>query len=132
VADALAGKDIDIVYDTVGGIEGWTAAQGCLKKGGTFVTLVGDGGNLVPMLSGIVWRMAKSLIGSPKYRFVVTETSRVQDDMKKLTDLVESGEVKPLLDDSQQFELTTESLQAMIKASMSHRAKGKLVLTVVP
>jgi NADPH:quinone reductase-like Zn-dependent oxidoreductase len=84
------------------------------------------------MLSGIVWRMAKSLIGSPKYRFVVTETSRVQDDMKKLTDLVESGEVKPLLDDSQQFELTTESLQAMIKASMSHRAKGKLVLTVVP
>jgi NADPH:quinone reductase-like Zn-dependent oxidoreductase len=134
VVDVLAGKDIDIVYDTVGGIEGWTAAQGCLKKGGVFVTLVGDGGSLVPMLSGIVWRVAKSLIGSPKYRIFMTNVSppRVHLDMKTLTDLVESGKVKPLLDDSQQFELTTESLHAMIKASMSHHAKGKLVLTVMP
>jgi NADPH:quinone reductase-like Zn-dependent oxidoreductase len=120
VADALAGKDIDIVLDTVGGIEGWTTAKRCLKKGGTFVTIVGDGGSYDPTVPG-----------SPKYVFFLANSSPpgVQEDMKKITEMVESGSVKPLLD-SQQFMLTTESMHAMIKASMSHRTKGKLVLTV--
>jgi NADPH:quinone reductase-like Zn-dependent oxidoreductase len=127
VADALAGKDIDIVLDTVGGIEGWTTAKRCLKKGGTFVTLVGDGGSLVPMIAGLVWRTAQSFFGSPKYHFM--SSTPVQEDMKKLAEMVESGSVKPLLD-SQQFELTTESIHAMFKAGLSHQTKGMLVMTV--
>jgi NADPH:quinone reductase-like Zn-dependent oxidoreductase len=127
VEDALAGKNIDIVLDTVGGIEGWTTAKRCLKQGGTFVTTVGDGGSFVPMVAGLVWRTAQSFFGSPKYHFMVA--SPVQEDMKKLAEMVESGNVKPLLD-SQQFELTTESIHAMIKAGLSHQTKGKLVMTV--
>lgn len=129
--EELAGKDIDILFDTVGGFESWTVAQRCLKKGGVFVTIVGDGGSLIQMVPGILWRMTKSLVGGPKYSLFLTDTSApaVQEDMKKLTELVESGIVKPLLDD-QKFTLTTESLHAMIKASMSHKAKGKLVMTL--
>jgi len=57
VLEALKGKDLDIVYDTIGGYENWEAAQAGLKKNGTFVTLVGDGGSLVPNLAKIAWRM---------------------------------------------------------------------------
>jgi len=49
--------------------------------------------------------------------------------MKTMTEMVESGKIKPILED-QSFSLTTESVHELIKASMSHRAKGKLVLTV--
>lgn len=49
--------------------------------------------------------------------------------MKKITEMVETGKLKPVLDDSS-YELTTKSVLELVKASMSHRAKGKLVLTV--
>jgi NADPH:quinone reductase-like Zn-dependent oxidoreductase len=49
--------------------------------------------------------------------------------MKQMTELVEAGKVKPVLD-AQKFELTTKSVHDMIQVSMTHRAKGKLVLIV--
>lgn len=131
VAEALKGKDLDIVYDTIGGYDSWVAAQAGLKKGGTFVTIVGDGGGFLSMLPGIFYRKFMWYFGGPVYKIFLTNTKapEVVNDMKKITELVESGKVKPVLDKAS-FELTTESVHEMIKASMSHRAKGKLVLTV--
>ena len=133
VVDALKGKDLDIVYDTVGGYDNWQAAQAGLKKGGTFVTIAGDGGNsLLAMIPGIAWRKFMSLLGAgPKYNLFLTNTKppAVVRDMKQLTELVESGKVKPILEE-RTFQLTTDSVHEMLKASMSHRAKGKLVLVV--
>jgi len=63
VVDELKGKNLDIVFDCVGGYEGWEAAKVGLKKGGTFVTIVGDGGNLFVMLAGILARKCKALAG---------------------------------------------------------------------
>jgi NADPH:quinone reductase-like Zn-dependent oxidoreductase len=34
VAEELEGKELDLVIDTVGGIDCWTAANGGLEKGG--------------------------------------------------------------------------------------------------
>ena len=42
---------------------------------------------------------------------------------------VESGALKPLVD-ARDFELTTAGVGDIVKASMTHRTKGKLVLTV--
>ena len=50
-------------------------------------------------------------------------------DMRTLTELVESGALKPLVD-ARDFELTTDGVGDIVKASMTHRTKGKLVLTV--
>ena len=50
-------------------------------------------------------------------------------DMRTLTELVESGALKPLVD-ARDFELTTAGVGDIVKASMTHRTKGKLVLTV--
>ena len=43
--------------------------------------------------------------------------------------VLESGALKPLVD-ARDFELTTAGVGDIVKASMTHRTKGKLVLTV--
>ena len=130
--EALKGKEFDVVYDTIGGYEHWEIAQASLKKNGTFVTIAGDGDKSFPVILGkIMWRKLSALIfGTPRYQFFLTDTKdTVGASMQKMTELVESGSVKPVLDDKQ-YELTTDGVHAMIKRSMTHRAKGKLVVKV--
>lgn len=131
IVEELKGKDFDMVYDTIGGEENWIAAQGALKKGGRFVTIVGDGVGPGSMIARVLYRKAMSLFGGPAYDIFMTDTTApaISEDMKKLTELVESGKVKPVLD-GRSFELTTESMHKMIEASMSNRVKGKLILKV--
>lgn len=131
VKEALKGKDLDLVFDTIGGKEGWLAAQAGLKRGGKFVSIVGDGGGLKSMMPGIIFRKFMAVFGNPSYTIFLTDTAApcVVSDMAQMTEMVESGKVKPLLDE-RVFKLTTESVHEMIKASMSSRTKGKLVLTV--
>jgi NADPH:quinone reductase-like Zn-dependent oxidoreductase len=134
VVEELKGKELDLVYDTVGGVEGWEAAKGGLKKGGKFVTVVGDGGAINTIILGIMWRKTLAFFWlGPEYNIFLTNTKapEVVNDMKKLTELVEAGKVKPVLD-AKKFELTTKSVHDMIQVSMTHRAKGKLVLIVNP
>jgi NADPH:quinone reductase-like Zn-dependent oxidoreductase len=133
VVAAMDGLELDLVFDTVGGVENWLAAKGGLKKGGAFLSIVGDGGSIASIMRAVLWRNAVGLFGlvGPTYKVFLTSTDApgVTADMKKLTELVEAGEVKPLVD-AREFELTTASLGDLIKASMTHRTKGKLVATV--
>lgn len=131
--DALKGKDFDLVYDTIGGLEHWEIGQAALKpKGGYYVTIVGDGGSLPSLLAKAAWRKSWGKVrGGPIYNLFLTDTKYdgVGADMKKMTQLVENGEVKPVLDE-RRFDLTTDGIHDLIKASQSHAAKGKLVLEV--
>ena len=131
--DSLKGKDFDVVFDTIGGVEHWQVGQAALKKkDGTFITIVGDGGSLVTIIGKSLWRKLKgNLTGGPFYNLFLTNTKYegIGKDMAKMTELVESRKVKPVLDE-RRFELTTESVHDFIKVSMSHRAKGKLILQV--
>ena len=43
MVDALKGKELSLLFDTVGGVESWEAAKGALKTDGKFITIVGDG-----------------------------------------------------------------------------------------
>ena len=131
--DALKGKDFDLVYDTIGGYEHWEIGQAALRKNGAYITIAGDLDKSLPLFVGkIIWRKLSSLVlGTPSYHFFLTDTDKiVGESMQKITELVENGSVKPILDENQ-YELTTESVHAMIERSMTHRAKGKLVLKVI-
>mmetsp|Transcript_14399 Transcript_14399/g.23782 ORF Transcript_14399/g.23782 Transcript_14399/m.23782 type:complete len:82 (+) Transcript_14399:786-1031(+) len=79
----------------------------------------------------MMWRKLKSIVGTPKYQMFLTDSTdpAVTKDMATLTEMVESGKIEPVLDE-RTFELTTKSVHDMVEASMSHRAKGKLVLKV--
>ena len=101
------------------------------KKGGIFLTINLDG-SLLATIGKVIYRTIMGyLTGGPYYKlfFVNTKYDGVGKDMAKMTELVEAGLVKPVLED-QRFELTTEGVHNLIKASQTHRAKGKLVLQV--
>lgn len=134
VFEALKGKQFDIILDTVGGLDPWKAAQeGGLQKGGKYVTTVGDGDNSVfNLIRNWGWRYFKYKLGlGIHYTFfrVRTWLPDVAQDMKKLTELVETDKVRPVIA-SDSYELTTQSLHAMMEASMSNRSKGKLVMKI--
>jgi NADPH:quinone reductase-like Zn-dependent oxidoreductase len=134
VLDALKDQQFDIIFDTAGSLDSWRAAKdGGLKKGGRFLAAIGDGDRGIPgLLGNWAWRYLKYTLGlGPHYTFFRINTSPpdIVEDMKKLTELLEANKIKPVLV-PQSFELTTESLHSMMKASMSHRTKGKLVMTI--
>ena len=134
VFEALKDQQFDLIFDTVGGLDPWKAAtQGGLKKGGKYVTTAGDGDDSIPrLIRNWSWRYLKYKLGlGPHYTFFRINTSPpdVEEDMKKLTELVQTEQVKPIVI-PRSFELNTRSLHDMMEASMSNRSKGKLVMKI--
>ncbi|WP_340200899.1 NAD(P)-dependent alcohol dehydrogenase [Ascidiimonas sp. W6] len=134
VFEALKGQEFDIIFDTVGGLDPWKAAKKSgLKKGGKYVTTAGDGDDsILRLIRNWSWRYLKYKLGlGPYYTFfrINTKPPEVAEDMKKLSKLVESGHVRPIII-PRSFELNTKSLHAMMEASMSNRSKGKLVMQI--
>lgn len=116
IEDGLRGKNLDLVFDCVGGYEGWKAAQGGLKREGKYVTIAGVGGHPLQLDPE-----------GPSYKFFLTDE---KNGLDQISEWVDAGKVRPLLDD-RVFKLTTESVHDLIKASRSNRTKGKLVISVV-
>lgn len=134
VYEGLKGQQFDIIFDAVGGLDPWMAAMdGGLKKGGKYMTTAGDGDNsIVKLILSWGWRYLKYLVGAgPHYTFFAIDTSPAcaAEGLLKVTELVEEGKLKPILD-PREFVLTTESMHEMIKASKSHRVDGKLVMKI--
>ena len=98
-----------------------------------YLSIVGDGGSIASIMASMLWRNVKGVFGvlGPTYKVFLTSTDApaVTQDMRTLTELVESGALTPLVD-AREFALTTASVGDIVKASMTHRTKGKLVLTV--
>ena len=134
VYKALEGQQFDIIFDTVGGLAPWKAAKkGGLKKGGRYITTNGDGDDSLTKLLirwGTRYLQYKMGLG-PHYNFfrINTTPPDVTKDLKTLTKLVETTNVQPLVI-PHSFELNTTSLHDMMKASMSKRCKGKLVMRI--
>ena len=134
VYEALKDQQFDLIFDTVGSVEPWRAAKkGGLKKGGRYITTNGDGDDsLVKLLIRWGFRSLLHKIGwGPYYNFfrINTTPPDVTEDLKTLTNLLETEKIQPLVI-PRSFELTTASLHDMMKASMSKRSKGKLVMQI--
>ena len=132
--ETLQGQDFDMVFDTIGSYEHWKVAQANMKPNGFFVTIVGDNsGSMLSDISKILWRfLYGKIFGGQQYRLFMNSTSapEIVERMADLSEMVSKGSLKPVLDD-QRFDLTTKGVQDLIKASKSHRAKGKLILKVI-
>jgi NADPH:quinone reductase-like Zn-dependent oxidoreductase len=130
VVETFKGQEFDLIVDTVGGYNYWAAGKGGLKKGGAYVTICGDTpSSILSVLGNTIWRKFLSQIGQgPLYHFLLTD-SKATHDLEKITEWIETGQVKPILHETT-YELTTKSVLEMIQLSMSGRAKGKLVLSV--
>ena len=128
-------KDVDIVYDTLGG--GYTDdAFKVIKVGGSVASLVGaiDKETAVELGLNPVFRFVLSLGAkkvmkaskSKEARYKMILMSPNKEQLDKITTLVQDGKIKPIID-------KTFSLDKAIDALLyqkSGRAKGKIIVQV--
>ena len=133
------GQEYDLVYDCVGGEQQWIAAQQILKRGGQFITIVGNDPEmkvtltfLASMVSGLVASKIRSAVSSarPAYKFHgIRENYQDLDSIR--TRFVETGQVKPMIDTVFDWRKDgVEALYAFYEKSKSGKAQGKLILKI--
>jgi NADPH:quinone reductase-like Zn-dependent oxidoreductase len=116
-AVVLKDGEYDVVFDCVGGLEGWEKSKKVMKAGARYVTIAGP---QVPpdQHDGFVW----------KAFLTDTGTERAAADLAVLRDMCEKGQMTPVIDPSSPYTLET-TLQAY-ELLQSQRAKGKLVIKI--
>mmetsp|Transcript_14794 Transcript_14794/g.30457 ORF Transcript_14794/g.30457 Transcript_14794/m.30457 type:complete len:331 (-) Transcript_14794:122-1114(-) len=127
VGEVLKGGDFDIVFDTVGGKAHWDAGRKIIKKGGRFVTIIGDGGSMAKTMTRAVWRMFKSNFGGTSYSIFLTKNG--SGDLEVLREMVEGGKIKAVVD-GEAYKFEDDGIRSMLEKLMTGRTKGKLVMEV--
>ncbi|CAF1409933.1 unnamed protein product [Rotaria sp. Silwood1] len=132
-------QNYDLVYDCVGGEQQWISAQKILKRGGQFITIVGDDTSSIISLktlviagSSLVNRKFWSVFGSAHHgyiRHLLNENFQDLDDIR--TKYIETGKVKPLIDTVFDWRKDgVEALYSLYEKSKSGKAQGKLILKI--
>jgi len=135
----LQGQNYDIVYDCVGGREQWKSAQQILKKGGQFITIVGDDPksaasvkSIATMGSSLIGRKFSSVFSSNHHSytgFFLKQTAEGLDDIR--TNYIETGKVKSIIDTVYDWRKDgVEALYSLYEKSKSGKAQGKLILKI--
>ena len=89
-----------------------------------------DVGRIVGIVANVVGRNIKSLFNlNPTYSFLKTNFE-VEGNLQSLATMIEEGKVKVVLDPSSPYHMTEESVKELFAKQESHRAKGKLVLSL--
>lgn len=113
----------DVIVDNVGN-HPLTANTGVLEDDGRFVLVGGEKGDWIAPLKGPI----KTILLAP---FVDQEMSSLlaqlkQEDLEFLAGLMESGDLKPVID--REFQL--DSVAEAIRYSETGRARGKIIVTI--
>jgi NADPH:quinone reductase-like Zn-dependent oxidoreductase len=133
-SSALSGLKFDAVYDCLGGRSSWLHAQKILKKGGHYVTIVGDDprqnfdtSTLIKTGLGIAGRTITGAIGaSSKYTQLTSLNLNI--GLEYVMDLAGKGLLTVVLDPSNPYVPTKASLKQMLALQESGRACGKLIM----
>ena len=135
--EILKDYGVDAVYDCVGGVDYWNncRSEGVLKKNGRYATIVGDTehvaevtiGSMIGMGLSIANRKFWGTLGYQSYDFVMCDSTR---NMADIATMIDAGTLNPVLDPDSPFKF--EDYLSMFEKSMSHRAKGKLVIQIGP
>ena len=110
-SDALAGKDFDMIYDTVGDDADFAKAPKVLKKGADFISIA----NFNPETTS-----------TDDVRFAVFLLKSDASDLATLVKMVQDGSLKVYADTVYSF----DDVPAALTKSMSFRSGGKLVIKV--
>lgn len=118
-----SGEQYDLIIDMVGN-HSLSENRRALKPDGIFVIVGGGKGNwLGPMMTPI-----KALMMSPfvEQEFVMILAEIRQDDLAILGDLMQSGEVTPVIDSRYRL----SEVAAAIRHSEEGHARGKIIITL--
>jgi len=134
---AMGYTKFDVIVDTVGGDDYWSAFNSSLKDDGVFVTTVGkerrsedaktmDYSSALQYRADYFLRQAFNSIGAAKNYHILTGSQILSSDLRIIASIFEKGTISPILD-------SVYSLYDIAKAhekSETHHAVGKLVIQV--
>ncbi|WP_304451496.1 NAD(P)-dependent alcohol dehydrogenase [Nocardiopsis sp. YSL2] len=119
-----SGKRYDVVFDLVGS-HAPAAYRRVLRRDGVYVCATGrPGGPLLGPLPYLLRVVLTSLRGRPRMRPFAAKTSR--EDLAALAELIESGQVRPVIDRTYAL---ADTAAALARQGAGH-ARGKTVVTV--
>jgi len=119
-----SGERYDVIFDNAG-TRGWRACKRVLKQNARFVVIGGPMRTpLVGPLGHVGAVKVSSIAGSLKATFFVASFNRA--DMDTLRDMLESGAVRPVIEETYPFDQIAEALRKM----GSGHVAGKLVVTI--
>jgi NADPH:quinone reductase-like Zn-dependent oxidoreductase len=134
-ANALAGRNCDLVLDCVGGDAVWRDALRVLRPNGDFVTVAGDFDDglsvlgLVRLLGQAIWRfVAYRVSAAPSFQLLFS--SATPDKMRQLSALVSEGKLRAVLDPTSPLPLDQPSAVAMMRRFRAKTTTGKLVFQI--
>jgi NADPH:quinone reductase-like Zn-dependent oxidoreductase len=116
------GQTYDVIFDAVGK-SSFSRCKGSLAENGVYLSTVLG----LPILVQMLWT---SMVGSKKAVFMPTglrPSSEISQDLRFLRELVEAGEIRPVVDRRYPLEQTSEAHRYVEKG---HK-KGNVVITVV-
>jgi len=133
--EILKDYGLDAIYDCVGGVDYWnmSRSEGVLKKNGRYATIVGDTQHVAQVTIGSMIGMGLSIanrkfwgsLGYQSYDFIMCDSTK---NMADIAALIEAGKLNPCLDPDSPYKF--EDYVSMFEKSMSHRARGKLVIQI--
>ena len=117
------GERHDLVLD-IGGNHSLRRLRRAVKPGGRVVLVAPAGGQWIGPIARVVWAVASSRFSA---KSVIPFLSRVnRQDLFVLKELLEAGEITPVIDRTFPFEQTPDAVRYV----ESGRARGKVVITV--
>jgi NADPH:quinone reductase-like Zn-dependent oxidoreductase len=121
---ATSGERYDLILDTAGN-RGLSHLRRALAPRGTLVLVGAEGGG---RWFGSLSRNLKAMVVSPfiSQKLAMFVTKENADDLAALKDLVESGKVSPLIDQTFPLDKVPEALSYLERG----HARGKVVITV--
>jgi len=133
--EELDGQKLDIIYDTLGGLESWQNAGKVLKEKGMFVTLVGDSSDKSSGYSSVVStglslvnRKFWGVCGYVNYHLLIKLHSN--SGLREVFEWFEQGKIIASIDESSPYAFTEEGVHAMYNKQTSLTCHGKLVMTI--
>lgn len=135
----------DLVMDLWGSPEPWNQAKSSIavkskSEGGRFLTFIGDA--QYPIVHGVVdfFPMGVKIMGrslsnklsrwQPKYLFLEKALTVENGNLHRLSERVENGELKPIMDPRSPFPFTLEGVKDAFKLQESRHAHGKVIVEV--
>ena len=118
-----SGQSHDLMFD-VPGNRPWAECKRVLSRGGTYVMVGGPKGRWLGPLRHLLGVKVASLVGNRRVGWFVAQMK--EEDLSFLSELLESGEVVPVIEATYPLEQTPEALRYLGEG----HAQGKNVITV--
>lgn len=118
-----SGTRYDLILDTVGN-HSITAFRRALTSKGTYVGVGGGGGDWLGPLAGLLTVIVVSWFVKQKLTGMIANVNR--RDLVKLAELIEAGEMRPVIDRSYPMSQLAEAMRYLEEGHV----RGKVVITV--